>query len=192
MSVPRVLVISGSMGAGKTTVMGEASDLLSDRGIVHAAFDLDALGVVLLPELRSRELHYRNLNTIFNNCTEAGVEFFLVAAAVESRAVLSDLTRSMGNATVTVCRLIASLDTMAERLRTREVGSRRQQYLNRSRVLEAILDAGAVKDFREFQTTGRASLRSLKRCFSERLDYRSRIIKLLAMRASARCLQRGN
>jgi hypothetical protein len=136
------------MGAGKTTVMGEASDLLSDRGMVHAAFDLDALGVVLLPEPRSQELHYRNLNAIYNNCTEAGIELFLLAAAIENRDVLGDLTRAMGNATVRVCRLIAPLDTMAARLLTREVGSRRQEYLARSRVLEAILDAGGVDDFR--------------------------------------------
>ena len=40
-----VLIVTGSMGAGKTSVMGEASDLLAQRQIVHAAIDLDALGV---------------------------------------------------------------------------------------------------------------------------------------------------
>ena len=89
--VPRVLVISGSMGAGKTTVMGEASDLLSARGVVHAAFDLDALGIVLLPEPVAAELHYRNLAAIYTNSVEAGVESFLIAAAIESREVLNDL-----------------------------------------------------------------------------------------------------
>jgi len=145
---PRILVISGSMGDGKTTVLGEASDLLSDRGIVHAAFDLDALGVVLLPEPQSRELHYRNLATIFTNGIDAGIEHCLVAAAIESRADLNDLTRAMGTASVTTCRLIAPLDTMAARLQTREVGIRRQEYLERSRVLDAILDAAGVEDFR--------------------------------------------
>lgn len=136
------------MGAGKTTVMGEASDLLSDRGIVHAAFDLDAIGVVLLPEPRSRELHYRNVTTIYNNCVEAGVDFFLIATAIESREVLSDLTHAMGNANVAVCRLISPLATMTARLQTREVGSRRQDYFDRSRVLDGILDASGVEDFR--------------------------------------------
>ena len=148
MGVPRILVISGSMGAGKTTVMGEASDLLSARGIVHAAFDLDALGIVLLPEPLARELHCRNLATIYNNCVESGVESFVIAAAIESREVLNNLTRAMGNANVTVCRLISPLDTMAARLQVREVGMRRQQYLDRSRVLDAILDAAGVEDFR--------------------------------------------
>jgi predicted ATP-binding protein involved in virulence len=39
-----LLIITGTMGAGKTTVLGEASDILALRGIVHAAIDLDALG----------------------------------------------------------------------------------------------------------------------------------------------------
>lgn len=136
------------MGAGKTTVLGEASDLLFARGIVHAAFDLDALGIVLVPEPQSRELHYRNLAAIFANCVDAGIEHYLIAAAIESREVLNDLTRAMGNATATVCRLIAPLETMAARLQTREVGIRRQQYLERSRILDAILDAAGVEDFR--------------------------------------------
>ena len=37
------------MGAGKTTLMAEASDVLIERGIVHAAIDLDTLGIGLLP-----------------------------------------------------------------------------------------------------------------------------------------------
>ena len=36
-----LLIISGSRGAGKTTVLSEASDLLSLAGIAHAAIDLD-------------------------------------------------------------------------------------------------------------------------------------------------------
>jgi hypothetical protein len=148
MNAPRVLVISGSMGAGKTTVMGEASDLLSDRGIVHAAFDLDALGLVLIPEPDCRQLHYRNLNALYKNCVDAGIEFFVIAAAIEDRTVLSDLTRAMGNVNLTVCRLVAPLDTMLARLQTREIGIRKQEYFDRSRILDAILDANAVEDFR--------------------------------------------
>jgi len=43
------------MGAGKTAVLGEASDILAQRQIIHAAIDLDALGVAHLPsETRAR------------------------------------------------------------------------------------------------------------------------------------------
>ena len=148
MDVPRILVISGSMGAGKTTVMGEASDLLSELGVVHAAFDLDALGIVLLPEESSRTLHSRNLAALYGNCVEAGVESFLIAVAIESREALDDLRSAMGNGNVTICRLIAPLNTMVSRLKTREVGMRSQDYLGRASVLDAVLDAAGVEDFR--------------------------------------------
>ena len=103
---------------------------------------------MLLPEPLAGELHCRNLAAIYHNCREAGVENFLIAAAIENRDVLNDLVRALANAPVTVCRLISPLETMAARLQTREVGIRRQQYLDRSRVLDAILDAARVEDFR--------------------------------------------
>ena len=45
MVVVPVLVISGSMGSGKTTVLSEASGLLAEASIPHAALDLDCLTV---------------------------------------------------------------------------------------------------------------------------------------------------
>jgi hypothetical protein len=48
-SVESLLIISGTMGAGKTSVLGEASDILALQGIPHAAIDWDALGVAHLP-----------------------------------------------------------------------------------------------------------------------------------------------
>ena len=40
-----LLIITGSMGSGKTSVLGEASDLLAGRHVIHAAIDLDILGL---------------------------------------------------------------------------------------------------------------------------------------------------
>jgi hypothetical protein len=37
------------MGAGKSAVLGEASDILAQHCIVHAAIDMDALGLAYLP-----------------------------------------------------------------------------------------------------------------------------------------------
>ena len=45
MSVP-MLVISGAMGSGKTTVLSELSDLLEEAGVAHAAVDLDTLSLM--------------------------------------------------------------------------------------------------------------------------------------------------
>jgi len=54
-----VIVITGNMGAGKTTILAEASDLLTGAGIVHAAIDLDTLGMGHVPEEGWSDLPYR-------------------------------------------------------------------------------------------------------------------------------------
>lgn len=43
----------GTMGAGKTTVMAEALDILSGAGITPAAIHVDALGMSHLPSMPS-------------------------------------------------------------------------------------------------------------------------------------------
>lgn len=50
-----VLVISGSMGSGKTTVSAEVSDLLTLAGILHGAVDLDCLGLGHLPAVMQEQ-----------------------------------------------------------------------------------------------------------------------------------------
>jgi hypothetical protein len=68
----QVIVISGSMGSGKTTVLGEAS-ILSASGVVHAAIDLDAVASALLPDAVSTDLVYLNPASVWTNFATAGV-----------------------------------------------------------------------------------------------------------------------
>ena len=63
-----LLIITGSMGAGKTSVLAEASDILALRKIVHAAIDLDALGLAHLPSGAGNDsIMYRNLESVCKN-----------------------------------------------------------------------------------------------------------------------------
>jgi ABC-type uncharacterized transport system YnjBCD ATPase subunit len=56
-----LLIITGTMGAGKSSVLAEASDILTLRHIVHAAIDLDALGLAHLPTSTGNNgVMYRN------------------------------------------------------------------------------------------------------------------------------------
>ena len=73
-----LLVISGSMGAGKTTVLYEASDLLPEVGIAHAAIDLDCLAV-LHPQRNphGQRLAFANLAVVWPNYAAAGAELTL-------------------------------------------------------------------------------------------------------------------
>ena|GEM_PF-5498763 len=61
-----VLVISGSMGAGKATVLGQAHDLLIEAGVEHGAIDLDCLTQMYPPQLNhGNELMFQSLAAVW-------------------------------------------------------------------------------------------------------------------------------
>jgi hypothetical protein len=143
-----LLIITGTMGAGKTSVLGEASDILTQRDIAHAAIDLDALGLAYLPPAAGNdELMYRNLRSVCQNYASAGARRFLVARAMEDRGEV-ELCRCAASATTTVvCRLTASIQTMQQRVKMRESGIQQQEYVARVADLNVILDRACLEDF---------------------------------------------
>jgi cytidylate kinase len=143
-----LLIITGSMGAGKTTILAEASDLLALRSITHAAIDLDTLGLAHLPSRANNDaVMYRNLESVCQNYASLGVSRLLLARAIEDRDEL-ELCRSIVSATNTiVCRLAASIEVMEQRVQMRESGVSRQEYLARIPKLNVILDRARLEDF---------------------------------------------
>ncbi len=141
-------MITGTMGAGKTAVMGEASDLLAQRQIVHAAIDLDALGLAYLPSAApSDAVMYDNLRAVSRNYAALGVERFLVARAIEDDAQLRVCREIIPAANTVVCRLTASLETMKRRVEMRDSGVLQGEYVARVAALNAILDRVRLEDF---------------------------------------------
>ena len=143
-----LLIITGSMGAGKTSVLAEASDILALRHIVHAAVDLDALSLAHLPSAAATDgVMYSYLQSICRNYAALGVTRLLLARAMETRAEL-ELCRNMVSAgKTTVCRLTAGIDTMQQRVSKRESGILQQEFVDRVKILEAILDRARLEDF---------------------------------------------
>ena len=143
-----LLIITGTMGAGKTAVLGEASDILAGRQIVHAAIDLDALGLAHLPSAAPADtVMFENLRSICGNYAAAGVQRFLVARAIEDDAQLRLCRRVIPAANTAICRLSASLHTMERRVQLRELGISNSQYVERVAKLNAILDSAHLEDF---------------------------------------------
>ena len=136
------------MGAGKTTVLGEASDILALRHIAHAAIDVDALGLAYLPSTASNDdVMYRNLRSVCKNYAALGVQRFMLARAMEDRAQL-DLYRDMIRTTNTVvCRLTASIEAMQQRVKARDSGVSQQEYVARVATLNVILDRAQLEGF---------------------------------------------
>ena len=143
-----LLIITGTMGAGKSSVLGEASDILARNHIAHAAIDVDALGLAQLPSGDGNDtLMYRNLRSVCNNYASVGVMRFLLARALEDRVEL-DLCRSIVAAKSTlVCRLTASIELMEQRVKVRESGIAQPEYVARVAELSGVLDRARLENF---------------------------------------------
>ena len=143
-----LLVISGSMGTGKTTVLSEASDLLSESGIAHAAIDLDWLAVMHpQSDPYGQSLAFANLAAAWPAYAAAGAERLIVARVVEDRADLDHYRAAVPGAQPIVCRLTAPLSLMHQRLRIREPGMFLDKALKRAAELADILHRAGVEDF---------------------------------------------
>ena len=143
-----MLIITGTMGAGKTSVLAEASDILALRHIAHAAIDVDALGLAHLPSGASSDaVMYGNLRSVCKNYAALGVERFLLARAMEDRAQLELCRDIVPTANTIVCRLIASMAAMKQRVKRRETGLSQREYVARVAKLNVILDRVRLEDF---------------------------------------------
>ena len=136
------------MGAGKTSVLGEASDILALRQIAHAAIDVDALGVCHLPSGdRHDAVMYDNLRSVCKNYADLGVQRFLLARALEDRAQLERFRGIVPATNTLVCRLTAGIAAMKQRVQMRETGVSQREYVARVEKLNAILDRARLENF---------------------------------------------
>jgi hypothetical protein len=143
-----LLIITGSMGAGKTSVLGEASDILALRQIVHAAIDVDALGVAHLPSgARNDGTMFANLRSVCQNYSALGVQRFLLARAIEGQAQFELCCEAVSATNTVVCRLTASIEEMKRRVAMRESGVSHRKYVARVAKLNGLLDSAGLEDF---------------------------------------------
>ena len=144
-----VLLLSGSMGAGKTTVMGEVSDLLQEADVPHATLDFDCLSQIhpRTGDDPQAGLGFRNLQSIWPNYHAAGIARLVIASVVEMRAELAHYRDAIPGAEVVLCRITAPIETMHSRLRQREPGIYLPKFLARSTELDATLRATEAEDF---------------------------------------------
>lgn len=143
----KILALSGSMGAGKTTILGEASQLLGAADIYHAALDLDHLGLGHYRETSTDELMLRNLTSIWNNYAAAGADHLLVAKPFDTVLKRQQLATAIPGADLRICRLLAPLSTMQERVRQREQGPNQAYFVEHVATLERFLDHNQIEDF---------------------------------------------
>jgi hypothetical protein len=145
-----VLLITGVVGVGKTTVTGEASQLLRQAGILHAMVDLAVIGGCWPAPADDRwneELIHRNLACMWDNFQRAGASRLLLCRVLETRSLLRRITEAVPGAVITVVRLRAPLEVVQARIRAREAGRDPQWYLDAAGYLTGRLEDAKVEDY---------------------------------------------
>jgi chloramphenicol 3-O-phosphotransferase len=123
----------------------EVGRLLRRRGIPHAFIDVDALAYTFPtpPDDRFQQrLALRNLAEVWRNHQQAGARVLVLDRVVEHRANLAGYRAAVPGAAITVVRLSASVEVIAERLERR--GD--PQHLDRAQELVSLMDAAKVED----------------------------------------------
>lgn len=135
------------MGAGKTTVLAEATDLLASARIAHAAIDLDFITIAYTPQELPEDLKLRNLAALWKNYSEMGITNLLLSEPIVSLEAREQLRRTIPCRELVVCRLRARLSTMQRRVGQRELGIFREKYIARVAELEHELADARLDDF---------------------------------------------
>jgi gluconate kinase len=143
-----VLLITGAVGAGKSTVGAEVFRLLREAGIPSAFVDLAALGNGWPPppdDPWNERLTHANLACIWANFRRAGARRLVVCRVLEARSLLRHVEAAVPGAQITVVRLRARLELLHARVRAREAGDP-GWFLDAATYLADRLEAAAVED----------------------------------------------
>ncbi|GLY95121.1 AAA family ATPase [Actinoplanes sp. NBRC 103695] len=152
------LLLSGTVGAGKTSVADALGDLLQEAGVAGAVIDVDWLRRCWPAPPGDRfhhDLTLRNLQAVAGTYLAAGAHRLVLAGVLESRDQRDDYQAALG-VPLTVCRLHADLTTVRQRLEQRHAQDPAGLAWHRERCgeLDDILRRANVEDFTVDGSTG--------------------------------------
>ncbi|WP_432510098.1 adenylyl-sulfate kinase [Kineococcus sp. SYSU DK001] len=147
---PAALLLTGTVGSGKTTTANALGVVLRAAGVPHAVVDLDALRDAW-PSPPDDPFHERlelaNLRDVARNHRAAGAVRLVLAGVLEDPAHRGLYEDAVG-VPLTVCRLRPDLTVVADRLQVRHAGdgTALDWHLHRSSELDAILHSAGIGD----------------------------------------------
>jgi hypothetical protein len=148
--IPAVLV-TGTIGAGKSALSEEISLVLHERGKLHALIDLDGLSQCYpaSPEdPYNVSLAFENLAAVWPNFLRHDIRYAVLALLVERASDLDGVRAALPGAALEVVRVVAPDDVCATRLRGREISpSMLARHLRRSPVLAREIAELTVESF---------------------------------------------
>lgn len=148
--IAQALLISGTVGAGKTTTAEVVAALLADRSVPHALVDLDWLRrswPVPAYDPFNFAVELANLHAVAQNFLSAGASRLVLAGVLETPEARTAYERALG-IPLTVVRLRVGLDLVQRRLQRRHVHDTHglRWHLHRSGELHEVLESAHVED----------------------------------------------
>ena len=121
-----ILLITGPVGAGKTSAAETVYDLLSADKTPCAVIDFDWLTAAYPSPADDRfnfRLGIKNLSSVIPNYLSLGIKLFIFPTVVESKEEIETFRELIDGAGIFVVRLTAGLETLHKRLDKREIGN---------------------------------------------------------------------
>ncbi|WP_440696324.1 AAA family ATPase [Clavibacter nebraskensis] len=116
------VILTGTVGAGKTTTLHALGALLAERSVPHALVDADAVRLLHpapADDPFQQEVELRNLRDLSRNYREAGARVVLVATVIERAADLPRYAEALGSRAPLLVRLVADPAAVLSRLDAR-------------------------------------------------------------------------
>jgi len=143
-----VLILNGTIGAGKSTIGMAIHEILSSAEIPNAFIDLDQLTYCWPPKGRfNNDTLFEALSKLWAIYKSAGATRLVLARVVEKPDALERYEHALGSCSFTIVRLKAAEHVRTSRIVHREFGDSLQWHLKRSVELEKILDGTSLNTF---------------------------------------------
>jgi len=144
------LLLTGGVGAGKTTLAVEVGELLRAHRVAHAVIDLDWLGWCAVSfdgaaQLQRRRLLAENLAAVWGNYRQQGVSRAVLAGSIVSAEHLGAVRRAIGNIPLRVIRIAVPVELALERLELRDPGSKTVGSIGELRSFSEVVSAAGVE-----------------------------------------------
>ncbi len=143
----RAILLTGMVGAGKTTIALELGELLDELELPHAVIDLDWLAWLRPAEgspLTHEQVLSENLRAVWPTFRRAGVEHFVLARYLRESSQVDDLRRALPGVELVVVELRAPREVREARLRQRDTGAQLEEHLAAIRADEHLVAGGGA------------------------------------------------
>jgi adenylylsulfate kinase len=145
----RAILLTGTVGSGKTSVALEIGELLEAGDLPYALVDLDWLAWLRPAPASLVTVHSalaENLALIWPTFREAGVERLVLARFLDERAQLDAVRGALPGVELFVVRLSAAQPLVEQRLRARDTGLQLAEHLAETAALAVRGEQAALED----------------------------------------------